>query len=211
MYSQPESIKEQKCTTQACTSAWAAYEPYPCSDKPVLHQPVLQNTSIFVVGKCPNLGRDSISCSQKVGEKFSSSVKLCRKTLPAVSDNRSLLKISDKRWCEVGWVYYVETGDVRVRFRVRCQAVKVPMFSGFPLQNQLTRQPPQSSSKGNLFCPSTVRRGSEYSRGGSRLSELKDQHGKTQAEQYLDTTLLRLASNIKMASVLIKNRRLDAH
>ena len=33
--------------------------------------------------KCPNLGRDSISCCRKIGEEFSSSVEICRKTFPA--------------------------------------------------------------------------------------------------------------------------------
>ena len=39
--------------------------------------------SILLTGKCPNLGRDSISCWPKIGEEFSSSVEVCRKTFPA--------------------------------------------------------------------------------------------------------------------------------
>ena len=35
--------------------------------------------AIFLAGKCPNLGRDSISCCGKIGEEFSSSVGMCRK------------------------------------------------------------------------------------------------------------------------------------
>ena len=38
--------------------------------------------AIFLAGKCPNLGRDSISCCRKIGEEFSSSVDICRKTFP---------------------------------------------------------------------------------------------------------------------------------
>ena len=39
--------------------------------------------AVFLAGKCPNLGRDSISCCRKIGEEFSSSVKICRKTFPS--------------------------------------------------------------------------------------------------------------------------------
>ena len=39
--------------------------------------------AVFLAGKCPNLGRDSISCCRKIGEEFSSSVEICRKTFPA--------------------------------------------------------------------------------------------------------------------------------
>ena len=38
---------------------------------------------IFLAGKCPNFGRDSISCCWKIGEEFSSSDEVCRETLPA--------------------------------------------------------------------------------------------------------------------------------
>ena len=41
---------------------------------------------VFLAGKCPNgpnLGRDSLSCCRIIGEESSSSVKVCRKTLPA--------------------------------------------------------------------------------------------------------------------------------
>ena len=36
--------------------------------------------AIFLAGKCPNLGRESILCCWKTGEEFSSSVEICRKT-----------------------------------------------------------------------------------------------------------------------------------
>ena len=39
--------------------------------------------AIFITGKCLNLGRDSICCCRKIGEEFSSSVEICRKTFPA--------------------------------------------------------------------------------------------------------------------------------
>ena len=39
--------------------------------------------AIFLFGKCPNLGRDSTWRCRTIGEYFSSSVELCRKTLPA--------------------------------------------------------------------------------------------------------------------------------
>ena len=39
--------------------------------------------AIFLAGKCSNLGRDSASCCQKIGEEFSSSVEICRKAFPA--------------------------------------------------------------------------------------------------------------------------------
>ena len=37
----------------------------------------------FLAGKCPNRGRDSMSCCRKIGEELSSSVEICRKTFPA--------------------------------------------------------------------------------------------------------------------------------
>ena len=78
---------------------------------------------------------------------------------------------------------YQKSGGVRVRFWVRFQAVKVPIFGGFPVENPRRKQLHQSSSKGNFFvrvrfggvlstveggCPSTV----------LLLTQLKDQHGK---------------------------------
>ena len=39
--------------------------------------------AVFLAGKCPNLGRDSISRCRKIGESFSSSVEICPKTFPA--------------------------------------------------------------------------------------------------------------------------------
>ena len=39
--------------------------------------------AIFLAGKCPNPDKDSISCCRKIGEEFSSSVEICRKTFPA--------------------------------------------------------------------------------------------------------------------------------
>ena len=33
----------------------------------------------FLAGKCPNIGRDSMSCRQRIGELFFSSVKLAGK------------------------------------------------------------------------------------------------------------------------------------
>ena len=54
------------------------------------------------------------------------------------------------------------SGDVRVRFCVRFQAVKVSIFGGFPVGNPTKKATSQSSSKGEFLCPSTVRRGSEY-------------------------------------------------
>ena len=40
--------------------------------------------AVFLAGKCPNLGRDSISRCRKIGGSFSSSVEICRKTFPAL-------------------------------------------------------------------------------------------------------------------------------
>ena len=39
--------------------------------------------AIFLAGKFPNLGMDSILCCRKIGEEFSRSVEICRKTFPA--------------------------------------------------------------------------------------------------------------------------------
>ena len=48
-----------------------------------------------------------------------------------------------------------------VRFHVRFPAVKVPISVDSQLRTQLTKQPPQSSSKGNFFV--------EYGLEGFRL------------------------------------------
>ena len=39
--------------------------------------------AVFPAGRCPNLGRDSISRCRKIGESFSSSAEICRKNFPA--------------------------------------------------------------------------------------------------------------------------------
>ena len=41
--------------------------------------------AICLAGKCPNLGRDSISRCRKIRESFSSSVESCRKMFPATN------------------------------------------------------------------------------------------------------------------------------
>ena len=41
--------------------------------------------AVFLAGKCPNLGRDSISRCRKIGESFSSSVEICWKTFPTAN------------------------------------------------------------------------------------------------------------------------------
>ena len=53
--------------------------------------------AVFLAGKCPNLGRDSISCCRKIGEESSSSVEICRKPFQqGISDSHSLLEFSEK-------------------------------------------------------------------------------------------------------------------
>ena len=39
--------------------------------------------AVFLAGKCPNLGRDSILRCRKIAESFSNSVEMCRKAFPA--------------------------------------------------------------------------------------------------------------------------------
>ena len=46
--------------------------------------------AVFLAGKRPNLGKDSISRCRKIGEPSSSSVEICRKTFPASSSFLSL-------------------------------------------------------------------------------------------------------------------------
>ena len=55
------------------------------------------SSSRFLAGKCPNLGRDSISRCQKIGEEFSSSVKKFagKPFQQGISDSHSLLELSD--------------------------------------------------------------------------------------------------------------------
>ena len=51
--------------------------------------------AIFLAGKSPNPGRDSISCCRKIGEEFSSSVEIYQKTFQqGISDSHSLLEFS---------------------------------------------------------------------------------------------------------------------
>ena len=53
------------------------------------------SSSHFLAGKCPNRGRDSISCCQKIGKYyFSSSVEILPEK-QGISDSHSLLGFSD--------------------------------------------------------------------------------------------------------------------
>ena len=53
--------------------------------------------AIFLAGKCPNLGRHSISCCWKIGEEFSSSVEICQEAFQqGISDSHILLEFSDQ-------------------------------------------------------------------------------------------------------------------
>ena len=60
--------------------------------------------AIFLAGKFPNLGRDSISCCRKIGEEFSSSVEICRKTFPA-SEFRTATAFSSFLISSPPWAY----------------------------------------------------------------------------------------------------------
>ena len=52
--------------------------------------------AVFLAGKCPNLGRDSISCCRKIGEIFPAASKFAGKPFQqGISDSHSLLKFSD--------------------------------------------------------------------------------------------------------------------
>ena len=51
--------------------------------------------AFFLAGKCPNLGRDSISCCQKIAEEFPAASKFARKCFQqGISDSHSLLEFS---------------------------------------------------------------------------------------------------------------------
>ena len=86
------------------------------------------------------------------------------------------------------------SGGVRVRFRVRFQAVKVPIFDGFQVENP-TKQPPRSSSLrgmslseyGSEGFRARLRRLSEY---GSVAYLVERPTWETPAEQYSDTVLV---------------------
>ena len=58
--------------------------------------------------------------------------------------------------------HFLKSGGVRVRFRVRSQAAKVPIFGGFPVENPTDKAAASQLFQGEILCPSTVRRGSEY-------------------------------------------------
>ena len=55
-----------------------------------------------------------------------------------------------------------KSGGVQVRFRIRFQAVKVPIFGGFPVENPTNKATASQLFQGKILCPSTVRRASEY-------------------------------------------------
>ena len=57
---------------------------------------------------------------------------------------------------------YTKSGGVRVQFRVRFQAVKVPTFGGFPVENTTKKATASKPFERQFLCTSTVRRGSEY-------------------------------------------------
>ena len=57
--------------------------------------------AVFLAGKCPNLGRDSISCCRRMGKEFSSSVEIARELFQqGISDSHSLLEFSDLKALE---------------------------------------------------------------------------------------------------------------
>ena len=86
------------------------------------------------------------------------------------------------------------SGGVRARFCVRFQAVKVPIFGGFPVENPTNKA---TTSKPNLRGISLCEYGSEVFRVRlRRLSEygsdaylVERPTRETQAEQYSDTVL----------------------
>ena len=89
------------------------------------------------------------------------------------------------------------SGGVRVRFRIRFQAVKVPIFDGFPLWNPTNNAIASKLFWGKFPCPSTVRRCSEYGWEGCvrvRFCCFLCWNGRptqeTRAEQCSDTVLL---------------------
>ena len=56
----------------------------------------------------------------------------------------------------------IHSGGVRVRLRVRFQAVKVPIFGGFPVESPTNKATASKLFQGECLCPSTVRRCSEH-------------------------------------------------
>ena len=86
------------------------------------------------------------------------------------------------------------SGGVRVRFRVRFQAVKVPIFGGFPVENPTKKanrlkallRGISLSEYGSEGFRVRLRRLSEY---GSVAYLVERPTWETQAEQYSDTVL----------------------
>ena len=51
--------------------------------------------AVFLAGKCPNLGRDSMSCCQKIGENCPAALNFARKLFQqGISESHSLLEFS---------------------------------------------------------------------------------------------------------------------
>ena len=93
------------------------------------------------------------------------------------------------------YLYIYTSGGVRVRLCVRFQAVKVPIFGGFPVENTTKKA---TASKTNLRAISLSEYGSEGFRVRlKRLSEyssvaylVERPTREAQAEQYSDTVLI---------------------
>ena len=88
---------------------------------------------------------------------------------------------------QIGHIQKVSSGGVRVRFRVRFQAVKVQFPVHSQLRTQLERQLPQSSSKGNFFVRVQLTRLSEYS---SVAYSVERPTWETRTQQYSDIVLV---------------------
>ena len=67
--------------------------------------------------------------------------------------------LSPGLWAFRGEIF---SGGVRVRLRVRFQAVKVLIFGGFPVENPTKKATASKLFLREFLCPSTVRSGSEY-------------------------------------------------
>ena len=91
-----------------------------------------------------------------------------------------------------------------LRFLVQFQAVKVPIFGGFPVENPTQKATTSKLFKGEFLCPSTVRRGfqlrlTRLSEHGSVACLVERPTWETQAEQYSDTILVTDFSNMSIS------------
>ena len=90
------------------------------------------SSSHFIAGKCPNLGRDSISCCRKIGNAFPAASTFARKPFQqGISDSHNLLKFSKKCVCvsmchpKGNWIQASFVANARPKLQVSALSITI--------------------------------------------------------------------------------------